>query len=312
MKVSADHLSHRWLWLLLGFALAAVLFGLWGILFAAPEAGVVPAASVPAPPVAAAPEPGASKTAAERFLGVVLARTEVDVGAELPGRLEQVFVRVGDRVAAGQRLAVMDTRDLRHQLAIERANLRAAEAEVHRQELEVERAKRELERRQALKDLLSREEVDAASFQSDTAIAAREAAEARAAESRERIAQLQATLERSEVRAPFAGTVALRFFDAGALVTSGTPVIRLISAGDLLVRFAAQPDLAADITLGRRVRVQVKELGQTFEGTVDHIAPQLDLASQMIFFEAHLDATAGDGSFPSGAAAEVELVTEVP
>ncbi len=52
---------------------------------------------------------------------------EIDVAARSPGRLEEILVREGEFVTAGQVLARMDTRSLQAQLAQAQAQLREAE-----------------------------------------------------------------------------------------------------------------------------------------------------------------------------------------
>jgi len=247
------------------------------------------------------------------FLGVILARSEVDLSAEVPGPVREVLVRVGDRVAEGAVLAHLDTRDLEHRLAIERANLHAAEADKHQREIELHRAEGELVRRQALGDLVSREEVDEAAFERDTAGASLEAARARVGEARARLEQLEADLGRSVLRAPFSGMVAARYLDPGALVTAGTPILRLISADGWLVRFAVPPEEMSRIELGQTVEVRGEgegpsSTGPILTGIVEHIAPQLDRASQMIFAEARLTLpTAETALLPSGTPVRVSL-----
>ncbi len=242
------------------------------------------------------------------YVGVVLARQEVEVAAESQGQLERVYVRVGDVVTSGQRLASLDTRELQHQLAIERANLQAAQAEQRRLSLSVSQAEGEYARRQQLRDVVSAEEIEAAAFARDTAIAAREAAEARETEVQARISQLQERLARSEIRAPYAGTIALRLLDEGSLVGPGTPVVRLISSGDLLLRFAVPPEEADALKLGTRVEARLDGLPLTLHGTVEHLAPEIDLASQLVFVEARVEETLDGQRFPAGAAAEVRIV----
>ncbi len=66
-------------------------------------------------------------------MGVVLARETVEITAEIEGHVDQVGVRLGDIVERGRLIATLDTRPFQHQLAIERAAQRAAEAEKRRQ-----------------------------------------------------------------------------------------------------------------------------------------------------------------------------------
>lgn len=241
------------------------------------------------------------------WVGVVVTRDAVDVSTEVTGRIESVFVRVGDRVRQGDRLARLDTRNLAQDLAMAEASLRAARAEVNRSRSQQEEARTRYERRADLPDTFSREEIQASRMEMETARATLEAAEARASEQEVRVEQLESALGRAEIRAPFAGTVALRYLDAGATVLAGAPVVRLITSEELLVRFAVPPETAEEITMGQRVEVTVEDAGLVTPAVIHHIAPEIDTASQMVFVEARLEAPeVRPGRLRSGLVARVE------
>ena len=63
-------------------------------------------------------------------------------------------------------------------------------------------------------------------------------ARAAVAEKSARVKQLRSALNDLELRAPFDGTVSLRYVDAGAVVGPTTPIVRLINPDNLWVRFA--------------------------------------------------------------------------
>lgn len=265
-------ISRTWLERLLWMALGALLV-VAGQLFLSRdrEAVAVPAASTSSPrddsPTAAATADGTP----ECYLGVVVAREAVDVAAEMEGVVDEVRVRLGDRVERGGVIAALDTEPLSHQLAIERANLRNAEAQERRHDIEVSQAIHEHKRRLALVGLLSKEE------------------------------------EEAVIRAPFDGTVAQRYLDPGARVSPGTPVARLLSSDGLLARFAVPPEEAGKVPLATPVRVEVEDLGIALDGVVEHHAPEIDAASQMVFVEARLAAPGEPTPLPSGAVARVSV-----
>lgn len=228
----------------------------------------------------------------ECYLGVVLAREAVDVSSQGDGVVEEVTVRLGDTVTAGAVLARLDTRELDHELAIEQTALQSAEAEQRRQQLDVERAVGEHKRRAALSELTSEAEIENARLLAEMAKARLAATVADVTRSKERIAQLEDRIAHAEVRAPFTGTVGRRYLDPGALVRPGTAVVRLLSSESLLARFAVPPEAVARLAAGTAVRVETDELGTVLTGRVEHLAPEIDAASQLVFVEAALDADA--------------------
>lgn len=293
----------RALWSLIGLILGAA--GVLAI-YLQRSSGVNAARQASSPPQATALEDPLPPTDVilpqQCYLGVVLARETTDVVAASDGRILEIDVFIGDEVTRHQRLAILDSEALDHQLTIERAGLATAEAEQRRIAVEVERAEQELRRRMALGDLISEQEKESSTFQLEGAKAQLEVANAELAQIRARIEQLEMRREQSKIRAPFDGKVALRYLDAGAVVTTGTPIVRLISSAGLLTRFAVPAEQAAAITVNLPVRIEIETSRIVARGVVEHISPEIDAASQMVVVEARIET--GEG-FPVGAIARV-------
>lgn len=232
---------------------------------------------------------GRLESESKGFLGVVVTREAVDVAAETSGRIESVAVRVGDGVSRGDLLARLDTRELQQDLGMARSSLTAARAEVTRIRSQVQEAETRYRRRSDLPDIFSKEELEAAKMEMETAAATLEAAEARAAEQETQVEQLRSRLQRAEIRAPFEGTVSLRYLDPGATVLAGSPVVRLLSTEELLVRFAVPPESVESLELGDTVEVAIEDAEVRSPATVLHISPEIDGPSRMVFVEARLD-----------------------
>jgi len=237
-----------------------------------------------------------------------VARESVDVTADSQGRLQAVYVSIGDPVKRGDRIATLDTRTAAQDLEMARSSLRAAEADEHRAVDEHAEAQARNDRRQKNPDFFSKEDLAEAALQAKTSASALEAARSRTAEQQARVSQLQTALSRTDIRAPFDGRVAERFVDAGAQVGPGTPVVRLISAGDLMVRAAVPPEEARRLAAGTPVTATVRTLGLPIPGTIRRIAPEVDAASQMVLIEVHLDPAPGTvGRLQTGQVVDVAL-----
>lgn len=272
------------------------------------------APAAPAVPVAAAVPGAAPVTAAEPagFLGVILPRQTIDVSAQAGGRIAAILVRPGDEVRLGQPLARLDPEALRHDLERSAAALRLAQSDESRAALDLADAESRQRRRLAIPESFSKEDLASAEIQRQAAIAALEGARARRAGAEAEVRLARTALGELDLKAPFAGTVALRYLDAGATVGSGTPVLRLVSSRERIVRFAAPPEEARRLQPGTAIRATVAAGAAGITGTIERIAPEVDAASQMIFVEARVERQAADPtearSIEPGTPVRVQLV----
>ena len=264
--------------------------------------------AVPAAGPAAQPSGGPAAPRPAGFVGVVLARQAVTVGAEADGRLASVSVRVGDAVRRGQELATLSTEEVNNEKTVVEATVSAARSDQRRAELELDQARDHRTRRERHPELYSEEDLGSARSAEKEALAALDSAKARVAEEVGHLQELETRLRHAVLRAPIDGRVALRYLDTGALVHSGTPVVRLISTGDFMLRFAVPPARAAAIRQGQPVEVRLDSLPLTLAGRVSQIAPRVDTASQLVFVEADLQVPADwTGRLQDGLAGRVTV-----
>jgi RND family efflux transporter MFP subunit len=285
-------------------ALALVLVGLSVTASIALATYPEPRRAAPAAPEAAqpagsgsaiAPSPGAGEmgagpgSAADGFLGVLLARHSVDLAPRSEGRLSAVHVRLGDAVPAGGLVATVDVPALRYDLGMARASLEAAKVDEQRAAIELAQAEELLKRRTSLSQsaLATGEELSSAGFQEKLARTRVEAARATLAERSARVGQLRQQNADAEIRAPFDGIVTARYLDPGANITSSTPIVRIISANDLFVRFAVPEERARALVVGNPVRVTAA--ASTLRGKIEKVAPEIDAASRMVVVEAQVE-----------------------
>lgn len=246
------------------------------------------------------------------FVGVVLARQSVDIAPEFEGKLAEVRVDLGDWVNQEQVVATLDDESIKQDLSAARAS---------QLRLEVQRSRAELAEQDAITelgwitDLLNQKFGAATKYERSRAqlavdLAAKDIriAEAALTEQQVRIEQLKHRLADTQIRAPFAGSVAARYQDPGAIVGPGTPVVRLISSDDLWVRFAVPEDSLAGIRLGAPVCVRVEALGCQRDAEIKHIAPELDEASRCLVIEAKLQRSqTPESNLKAGMVARVTL-----
>jgi len=120
------------------------------------------------------------------------------------------------------------------------------------------------------------------------------------------VSQLGQQTADAEIRAPFDGIVTARYLDPGAHVTSTTPIVRIISASDLFVRFAVSVERARALRVGRPVLVTGG--AAPIHGAIEKVAPEIDAASRMVVVEARVDGAGAEAR--SGEMVTVALAEE--
>lgn len=221
------------------------------------------------------------------------ARAEAILSTTLATRLMAhvvvVRVREGDRVSSGAVLAELDARDIEAKRDQAVAALRSAEAAHHEAQLHATRM-------QALfaDSAAPRAHLDAA-----------EAALARAAEgvraARAGVAEVETLTGEAKVRAPFDGVVVQRFVDEGALVTPGSPLLRIEDPSQLRVIAGVAPSSASNVTRGAAVDVQIE--GVRVRGRIEGVVPAAGAA--LVLVQVRVDNPGA--RFSSGSAATIAI-----
>lgn len=225
------------------------------------------------------------------YLGVLTSRDLAEVIAPFTSTIDKLEVKLGDQVQQGQRLARFDERSLKEQLSIERAALKAKQATASEAQFASKGATATLERERKAQGegVTSPAEVAAAEVEQRKAQMAAQRASANVDEQRARIAQLEARLKDTSLLAPIAGKVALLYVREGDRVEEGRPVIRVISGGELYVKFAIPADKVGTLAPGDKVDIVVAQQGVTTRGVVRHVAPEIDPIAKMILADAELE-----------------------
>ena len=196
--------------------------------------------------------------------GDVQSLTEVNVGTEISGIIENVSVDFNSRVERGQVLAKVNTDKLEAQAQQAKAALESARADVANAEVAVEDSRRSFERAQALFDrkLVSGSERDAAEAAFKKADASRLSATARVGQAEAYVSALETDLRKAYIRSPIDGIVLDRQIDPGQTVAASfqTPVLFTLSEDLTRMKLSVNVD-EADIG---KVRV-----GQTATFRVD-------------------------------------------
>ncbi|MBI1965198.1 MAG: efflux RND transporter periplasmic adaptor subunit [Betaproteobacteria bacterium] len=202
-------------------------------------------------PVKAAPVKVGTVTSDVTAVGTLLANESVMIRPEVAGRVAAIHFNEGQAVAAGARLVSLDATEVQAQLAASRADERLTG---QRAERAAELFKKNFISQQALED--AREAYKKASAQ-------RQENEARAA--------------KTEIRAPFAGTVGLRQVSAGAYLKAGEDIVRLDKIDAMKLDFRVPEVYLGKIRRDQPVAVRVDAFpGEHFSGRVYALETAVD------------------------------------
>lgn len=255
--------------------------------------------------------------------GTVKARRRANLSPEYGGQVMELPFREGDRVAAGDVLLRIEDSLQRARLELARKDLEAFQAERQRACLAAERAGRELERtrRLAQEEIVSTDLLDEMDSGKRTADAACAAAAANVERASAAVAVARTELEKTVVRAPFAGVIAELATEVGEWTTPSPPALPVPPVIDMLdpssIYISAPMDEvdSARISTGLPTRVTVdSHRDRSFAGEVSRVAPYvLDIEAQNRTVEIEVELQNPDASaiLLPGTSADVEIILKV-
>lgn len=202
--------------------------------------------------------------------GLLVPLRQTLLTAEVEGRIAEINVRTGDKVAQGQVLARMDPQDIISRIAESRANVAAARAQLDLAERTQQR----------------NEELQAKNFISANSLDNSRGALASARENfRAREAQLTLTVQalpKATIRAPLKGVVSERSIEVGQHVGANARLFAVVDLTEL--EFAAKLPMSeiGAIQIGQAVTLTVEGVSEPVAGRIERISPVAEDASRMI------------------------------
>jgi RND family efflux transporter MFP subunit len=192
--------------------------------------------------------------AAYRGTATLEAEDEATVNAKTSGVIQQVLAEEGQRVAAGQVLARMETERLKFEAA-------RAKAEADKAQENYDRSTRVYDQK-----MISKEAYDQSRFTLEAARAAYNLA--------------KLTLDESEIRAPIAGMVSARLIKTGNTITAGTPVFRVTRMDRLHAHIYVPERDIHKLAPGQRATITVDAWpDKEFKGSILRVNPVVDAQS---------------------------------
>ncbi len=200
--------------------------------------------------------------------GSLEANEQVEIRSEVTGVVESINFKEGTEVSKGQVLLRVNDFELRAQLSkMGTAKQLASENE--------RRAKLLLE-----KQAISQEEYDVAS-------AAYKSAQAEAQ-------LISAQLAKATIKAPFSGTIGLRYISEGTYVTPTTPIATLVNTKQLKITFSIPAKYANRIKLNSVISFTTSGSKKEHSAKIYAVEPQIDVATRTLKMRAIADNPEGD------------------
>jgi len=211
-------------------------------------------------------------------MGVVHARQEVELSAEISGRIAVLHHGIGDEVRTGDVIVELESESRLIALEKKKAQFERARAQLDKSDRDKIKAEK------LFKDGI----VSDTDHDSATLGAAVSSADLQLARAELRAAEKE--YRDTKITAPYSGTIALRAVEAGHFVTPGQCLLTLVDlSGVTIVINVAERDIAK-ISHASPASVLIDSLpGETFTGTVKTIARKADDNSRSFPVEVWVD-----------------------
>src|SRR5213595_3497067 len=194
--------------------------------------------------------------------GQIEAVQSIDLRPEVDGRIVEILIREGQEVEQGTPLFKVDDAQLKAQVA----------------QLEAQR--------DLAQQALARAK-DLAQQNASSADLEKAEAEMRSAQAQYDLQRIR--LDRTTVRAPFAGAVGQRYVSLGDYVTNSTKLVSLHTVNPQRAAFQVPERFARDLKPGQNVSFRVAAIaGRDFTGQVDFVDPVVQLPGRTILVKARV------------------------
>jgi len=188
--------------------------------------------------------------------GTLEANEQLELRSEISGIVEKINFKEGSKVSKGQILFQVNDLELRAQLAKVQTAQKLASENVRRAKLLLE------------KEAISQEEYDIS--EADFQFARAESQ------------LIAAQLAKATVRAPFSGTIGLRYISKGTYVTPSTPIASLVNTDQLKITFSIPEKYSSQIKLEDKITFTTSNSKTEQTATIYAIEPEVDIATRTL------------------------------
>ena len=260
------------------------------------------------------------ETVSNSKAGTVTARRRARIAPQIGGQIEFIGPREGAAVKTGEVLLRINDRDWRANLSLARGELATSEAAAREACFTAAQAERDVRRNESLRDekIISEEILERLRSQREASGARCEAAKAGVEQARAAIGVAQANLEKTVLRAPFAGIVAELKAEVGEWASPSPaammipPIYDIIDPTSIYVEAPLDEVDAGRVTPGLQARITLDPFpGKSFAGHVARVAPyvqDIEQQNRTLGIEVEFDDAAFSRTLLPGTSADVEVI----
>ncbi len=235
--------------------------------------------------------------------GTLAPVTSIQVGTQVSGIIDSIYVDFNDRVREGQILAVLDTTLLRSSVMDAQASQQRVEAQLEQAQIEYNRAKRLFD-----SSLIS----DADYLPTVVNVKVQEA---NLKSAKVALDRAQRNLQYAVIRAPISGVITNRNVEGGQTVAASLSTPTLFEIAEDLTRMQILADVGesdiGQIKDGQDVQFEVAAyMNKEFKGSVQQVRLQPRTVSNVVTYTVVIAADNTEGLLLPGMTATVSFVTE--
>ncbi|MBR6162568.1 efflux RND transporter periplasmic adaptor subunit [bacterium] len=248
--------------------------------------------------------------------GTIQPINKVDVGAQVSGKIVEMYVDYNSKVEKGQLLAQIDTSLFEASLNQSNANIMNAKASLAKAQAKIEYDKNTYERYSNLykRNLVSKDDVESkrAQYLADKAEIA--AAHASIAQAQANLGTAKANLGYTKIISPVKGTIISKSVEVGQTVASSYQTPTLFTVAEDLTKMQIETSVSeADIGKvkeGQEVEYTLDGYpDETFMGTVTQVRCSPKTESNVVTYTVIIGVDNADGKMMPGMTANVSIIT---
>jgi membrane fusion protein (multidrug efflux system) len=227
--------------------------------------------------------------------GIIEPIYEVDIIAEVSGKVKRIIKKLGERVTASDTLAFIDDEIPLSQYHQTQAQVLSAENDFHITQLNLK----------SDEELLANGDISKLEY--EQSLLRLKSAKANYLSAKAQLSLMKKGYNNTRIMSPISGYISRKYVDIGTMVTPGMLLYRVVDLSTVKIDLGIAQDLINRIRIGSPAAVTISSLNDhSFSGYVKYISPQADENTGTFKVEIQIKNT-GDTKIYAGMTARVDL-----